>query len=71
MPQYDFRSLSPIDFEILARDLLQKQLKLTLESFKAGRDSGIDFRYARAKGDLIVQCKHYAESTYATLLSAA
>jgi hypothetical protein len=71
MPQYDFRSLSPIDFEILVRDLLQKELKLTLESFKAGRDSGIDFRYARATGDLIVQCKHYAESTHSTLLSAA
>src|SRR5882724_9095867 len=69
MPQYDFKSISPIDFEILVRDLLQKELKITLESFKAGRDAGIDFRYSRGTGTLIVQCKHYAESTYATLLS--
>jgi len=69
MPNYDFKSLSPIDFEILVRDLLQKEFMITLESFKAGRDSGIDFRYSRGAGDLIVQCKHYAESTFPTLLS--
>ena len=69
MPQYDFKALSPIDFELLVRDLLQKELNLTLESFKAGRDSGIDFRYSSGAGDLIVQCKHYAESTFPMLLS--
>ncbi len=70
MPNYDFRVLSPIDFENLVRDLLQKQLKITLESFSSGRDTGIDFRYTSAlRKQLIVQCKHYPDSKFATLLS--
>ena len=64
MADYDFRSLSPHDFELLCRDLLQKRLGLTLESFTTGRDSGIDFRY-RANGvNVIVQCKHYADTGF-------
>lgn len=81
MADYDFRSLSPHDFELLCRDLLQKALGVRLESFTAGRDSGIDFRYrdpmanliALVKRDterrnLIVQVKHYAESGYDALV---
>jgi hypothetical protein len=37
MPDYDFRNLSPIDFEILVRDLIQEELGVRLESFKAGK----------------------------------
>ncbi|HEX6717815.1 MAG TPA: restriction endonuclease [Pyrinomonadaceae bacterium] len=70
MPDYDFRVLSPIDFESLVRDLLQKELGITLESFSSGRDTGIDFRYTSAAGrKLIVQCKHYPDSRFETLLS--
>jgi len=69
MPSYDFKTLSPIDFEGLARDLLQEELTVTLESFKIGKDLGIDFRFARDKDHtIIVQCKHYVESGYDALL---
>lgn len=68
MPDYNFLNLSPPEFEDLSRDLLQKQLKLTLESFTSGKDKGIDLRYAgTSKSELIVQCKRYGD--YATLLS--
>ncbi len=70
MPNYDFRTLSPFDFELLCRDLLQRDLGVRLESFTTGRDQGIDFRYAMAEGDsFIVQCKHYADSGFPSLLS--
>lgn len=70
MRNYDFKVLSPIDFENLVRDLLQKQLKITLESFSSGRDTGIDFRYiSLARGKVIVQCKHTPEANFASLLS--
>ena len=70
MPNYDFTSLSSFDFEQLVRDLLQKELNLTLESFTSGRDKGIDLRYSSSDDeDLIVQCKHYAGSGYSKLLS--
>ncbi|MHC4518460.1 MAG: restriction endonuclease [Planctomycetota bacterium] len=70
MPSYDFRSLSPIDFEGLVRDLLQEELAITLESFKPGRDLGIDFRFTTDKDrSLVVQCKHYVESGFGALLN--
>lgn len=69
MPNYDFKTLSPVDFEGLSRDLLQEELKVTLQSFTSGKDGGIDFRYSRdASGALIIQCKHYAESGFDSLL---
>src|SRR5438045_1025981 len=68
MPDYDFRVLSPIDFEILTQALLQKELRVRLEAFKAGADQGVDLRYARNKRhDIIVQCKHYAGSNFGNL----
>lgn len=69
MPNYDFKTLSPIDFEILVRDLLQEELGVRLESFKSGRDRGIDLRYCPSPDNtLIIQCKHYAESSFQILL---
>jgi hypothetical protein len=59
MSNYDFRQLSPHDFEQLARDLIQARDGIILESFKNGRDLGIDFRHARVNGNTVVQCKHY------------
>jgi len=60
MPNYDFLNLSPYEFEDLSKDLLQKHLKITLESFTSGKDKGIDLRYAGTTGnDIIVQCKRY------------
>jgi len=69
MTDYDFKSLSPIDFEILVRDLLQEDFKVRLESFKTGQDQGIDLRYCSdSDHTLIIQCKHYVESSYSDLL---
>ncbi|RQQ59947.1 restriction endonuclease [Burkholderia stagnalis] len=56
---YDFRTLSPIDFELLVRDLLQAELGITMESFGPGKDGGIDFRFSMADQDVVVQAKHH------------
>lgn len=65
---YDFKTLSPYEFEILTQDLLQKEFNLTLEGFKPGPDQGIDLRYSRNNiNDLIVQCKHFAGSSFSDL----
>jgi len=69
MASYDFTTLSPIDFEILVRDLLQREFGFTLESFKPGKDQGIDLRrFIAPRGALIVQCKHYAVAGLNALL---
>jgi hypothetical protein len=69
MADYDFKSLSSYDFELLARDLLQVALGVRLESFSPGPDLGIDFRFRSGSTNLIVQCKHYAGSGFAALTS--
>jgi hypothetical protein len=61
MPNYDFQSLSSYDFELLARDLIQAELGVRLESFAPGPDGGIDFRFRNKSGDIVVQCKHYKD----------
>jgi hypothetical protein len=68
MPDYYFHQLSPYDLEILARDLLQAHWGVTIESFKTGKDGGIDLRYAAATGTVIVQVKHLAKTGLAGLL---
>ncbi|MBD8654854.1 restriction endonuclease [Oxalobacteraceae sp. CFBP 13730] len=62
MPNYDFKQLSPHDFEELARDLIQARDGIVLESFKTGKDGGIDFRHTHDNDSTVVQCKHYAET---------
>lgn len=73
MADYDFtHCLSPLDFELLSKDLLEAELGIRLENFSEGRDKGIDLRYAparrssslasaHAKPELIVQCKRYTK----------
>lgn len=68
MPDYDFHTLSPADLEELTRDLIQKRDNIHLESFKSGRDGGIDFRAAHGPNQTVVQCKHYERSGYQSLL---
>ncbi|WP_433373850.1 restriction endonuclease [Actinoplanes sp. CA-142083] len=71
MADYDFRTLSPSDFEILIRDLLQAEYEWHLEAFGHGRDGGIDLRARTATGKIVVQCKHYLGSSFSDLRSSA
>jgi DNA polymerase III delta prime subunit len=68
---YDFRNLSYLDFEDLARDLIGRELGMRFEAFCAGPDGGIDGRNATVKSTLILlQAKHYAGSKFSDLKSA-
>jgi hypothetical protein len=68
MAAYDFRGLSSYDFELLVRDLLQRDIGIRLETFAPGKDQGIDIRGFQDKNHtLIVQCKHYVASGFAKL----
>ncbi|UPA22228.1 restriction endonuclease [Candidatus Peribacteria bacterium] len=60
MSTYDFLRLSPVDFEELVHDLLEKKLGLHLEAFSDGKDGGIDLRHIAKtsfKKTTIIQCK--------------
>ncbi|MFE7947350.1 restriction endonuclease [Streptomyces sp. NPDC057426] len=71
MADYDFRTLSPNDFEILIRDLLAAEYNWRLEAFGRGRDGGIDLRAKAPEGKVIVQCKHYLGSSFKDLRASA
>ena len=58
MTDYNFLNLSPYEFEILTRDLLQKHLDCYVESFTSGADNGIDLRCSLS-GSTMIQCKRY------------
>jgi hypothetical protein len=71
MPDYDFRALSPVDFEHLTRDVLNADLGMRLQSYPSGRDQGIDLRQIGTDDTVtVVQCKHYVESSWSTFLRA-
>lgn len=71
LSEYDFRTLSPGDFEKLAGDVLNSCLGLALHAYAAGRDQGIDLRQVHADGTLtVVQCKHYLDSSWPTFKRA-
>lgn len=62
MHKYNFKTLSPYEFELLVQDLLQEYLNIRLESFKSGKDGGVDLRYCEDKQEtIIIQCKHYSD----------
>ena len=70
MGDYDFRGLSPTDFEALCHDLLEIRLNVKLQAFATGPGKGIDLRHAATtENTLIVQCKHYARSGFSKVLS--
>lgn len=68
MCDYDFCILHYDEFENITRDLLQAEFGIYIESFKAGKDGGIDFRYGLDdSGTCVVQAKRY--ETYPSLIS--
>ncbi|MFE5036454.1 restriction endonuclease [Streptomyces sp. NPDC056683] len=61
----NYGNLSPYDFEILVRDLLQAELGERLETFPPGPDGGVDVRLFKDGSErLIVQCKHTPGKRY-------
>ena len=70
MKEYNFDNLSPYDFELLMRDLIQSVEGIKLRSFAPGRDRGIDLRGWETENPpraVIVQCKHMAHSSWAAI----
>lgn len=71
MPNYDFSTLNDKDFEEIVCDLLSAEHKILYQSFKKGRDNGIDLRYSSKDNEnhTIVQVKHYLNSGKSALKS--
>jgi len=71
MSDYTFDALNDKDLENLVRDLLQAELGIYFESFKSGKDGGVDLRHSKANSagsEIIVQVKHWHLSGLKPLL---
>lgn len=68
---YNFSSINDKDLEDLTQDLLSNELNIKFQSFKKGRDKGIDLRYSTVgdENEIIIQVKHYSGSKYSNLKS--
>jgi Restriction endonuclease len=64
---YDLKNLSSVDFEDLTRDLIGSELGCRFEAFSSGPDQGMDGRHARGQKKIILQAKHYVDSSFSTL----
>lgn len=76
MTNYDFSTLSPLDFEELACDLIKASSKYRnldgdLRTFRVGKDHGIDLLLSTPTNnyEVVGQVKHYVKSTFSKLLS--
>jgi DNA polymerase III delta prime subunit len=70
---YDFQTLSPDDFEKLIADLFSAEWGTILESYKPGKDSGIDLLHSRKienHDNAILQCKRYPSLGFLQLLNS-
>lgn len=72
MAYFDFHNLlSPFDFEILIRDILEiRESPLKFKTYKIGKDGGIDIRSTTADEEIIVQVKLYNPKNFTQLKSS-
>lgn len=63
MPNYDFHDLlEPLEFQDLVCDIVQLRDDIFLETYKEGRDLGIDGLYTEVTKTTIVQAKRYQQN---------
>ncbi|WP_197917293.1 ATP-binding protein [Thiosulfatihalobacter marinus] len=61
------KNLSHIDFEELCRDILGAETGKRFSAFGPGPDGGVDGRHSKGEEATVLQCKHYAGSTFSNL----
>tara|TARA_B100000949_G_scaffold190078_1_gene173294 strand:- start:373 stop:2658 length:2286 start_codon:yes stop_codon:yes gene_type:complete len=68
--QYDYSKLNDREFELLGASIITKILNQRVETFKPGRDEGVDGRFWLGKNrEGILQCKHYTKTPLSRLFS--
>ena len=64
---YNFHNLCDFEFEMLCRDIMSRKLKKELRIFSKGRDGGIDLIDNCESKNIIIQVKHYINSSFSDL----
>lgn len=69
---FNYSELSDTDFEELCKDIMQRKLKdfeeeIDLRTFRKGKDGGIDIADKVDKPVILIQAKHYWNSSFSSL----
>lgn len=67
---FNYRNLDDVEFEELCKDIMKRKLDVELRTYRKGKDGGIDLQDNEKGNNIIVQVKHYINSTYSDLISA-
>ena len=65
----NYGNLNDVEFEYLCQDIMQKKLNTELHRFARGKDGGIDLADDVHIKKIIVQVKHYMDSTVPQLIA--
>ena len=66
----NYSNLNDVEFEYLCQDIMQKILKTSLRRFARGKDGGIDLVDTLSNDSIVIQVKHYINSSTETLISS-
>lgn len=67
---FNYNLLDDQDFESLCKDMMSKKLGKKLYNFPRGRDGGIDVSDGKLNPDIVIQVKHYYNSTVSNLINS-
>ena len=67
---FNYANLNDVEFEYLCQDIMQKKLNVELHRFARGRDGGIDLTDDAHSKNIIVQVKHYMNSSVSQLITS-
>ena len=59
----NYANINDVEFEYLCKDIMESKLNTTLRRFSAGKDGGIDLTDDVTTHRIVVQVKHYIETT--------
>lgn len=66
----NYANLNDMEFEALCKDVMERMLGVSLRRFGPGRDGGVDLTDDVSSKTVIVQVKHYRNSTINKLVSS-
>lgn len=66
---YDFSKLNDREFEALGASIIERGYGMNVETFKSGKDGGVDGRFWIDNDEGVIQCKHWLKTPYSTLIS--
>lgn len=66
----NYGNLNDVEFEYLCQDIMQEKLAVKLHRFAPGKDGGVDLCDNVHTKNIVVQVKHYGDSTVYQLISS-